>query len=441
LSIISKPAVGATGWNSQVDALIDAANGLAQSTKTANYTLALADAGTVVEMNSSSARTVTIPINSSVAFPVGTVIEVQRLGTGLVAIVPTGGVTLHSPAGVAARAQYSSILLRKRATDEWVVAGDVVDRNVDPAWMVGMVSNADITVEAFRAIDLGCPTLRVEFYYTDTVASLKPVIDECVQLGIRPQISAAWDNGISVPDLSNLVNWATAFGPGGSNWPGGSSPYALLNIELGNENSFGYKSGTWNTGGYATIAQSYGSRVLALQNALIATGTAVKTLVELEDGSSGSANWINNVVIGGSTAIFTNMAGPTVHAYGPDWETKVNRVAGFLATAGSTKPYYVTETGISTDNGTTLDDNYGYALNVTYEQAAVDLTSTVTGMQANSHVRQVMLYQVSDQAAPGATTGRESYFGAVQQDGSGKGGLTTAVRQLLSSSYNDAYSL
>ena len=45
------------------------------NTQTANYTLVLGDAGKSVEMNNASARTITVPPNSSVAFPTGTVIE------------------------------------------------------------------------------------------------------------------------------------------------------------------------------------------------------------------------------------------------------------------------------------------------------------------------------------------------------------------------------
>lgn len=98
---------------------------ITQSTKTANYTLALVDNGTVVEVNMAGAGTVTVPPNSSVAFPIGTVIEVCRIGAGSVTLVAGSGVTLRNPnSGLALRAQYSTASIRKRATDEWVVSGD-----------------------------------------------------------------------------------------------------------------------------------------------------------------------------------------------------------------------------------------------------------------------------------------------------------------------------
>ena len=105
-------------------ALTSAVNTMAASTKTASYTLALVDAGTVVEMNVAAANTVTVPPNSSVAFPTGTVVEVNQIGTGQTTIVAGAGVTLRASSTLVLRAQWASVSLRKRATDEWVVQGD-----------------------------------------------------------------------------------------------------------------------------------------------------------------------------------------------------------------------------------------------------------------------------------------------------------------------------
>jgi len=94
--------------------------------KTAAYTLALTDAGSAVEVTSASAVSVTVPPNSSVAFPVGTVIEVAQLGTGQVTIAPGSGVTINSPGSLTkTRTQYSSASLRKRGTDAWLLVGDL----------------------------------------------------------------------------------------------------------------------------------------------------------------------------------------------------------------------------------------------------------------------------------------------------------------------------
>ncbi len=84
------------------------------------------DAGTVVEMNSASALVFTIPSSANVFYDVHTVIEVFRLGTGTVTIAAAGGVTLRSPAGTfTIRAQYSTVAIRQRSQDEWVLSGDL----------------------------------------------------------------------------------------------------------------------------------------------------------------------------------------------------------------------------------------------------------------------------------------------------------------------------
>lgn len=92
----------------------------------ANYALVLSDAGKVVEMDSISANTLTVPANAVVSFPVGTVIEVHRYGTGQTTLAPSVGVTLRSAGDrLKLASQYSAASLRKRATNEWVVSGDL----------------------------------------------------------------------------------------------------------------------------------------------------------------------------------------------------------------------------------------------------------------------------------------------------------------------------
>ena len=94
--------------------------------KTADYTLVLTDAGKVIEINSGSSENVTIPPNSSVAFPVGTQIVIVRLGAGAVVIVEGSGVTTRSDGDKAKiKSQYSSCVLIKHETDEWYILGNL----------------------------------------------------------------------------------------------------------------------------------------------------------------------------------------------------------------------------------------------------------------------------------------------------------------------------
>jgi hypothetical protein len=89
------------------------------------YTLVLADQGKLVEMSNASAITLTVPLNSSVAFPTGTQINLLQTGAGQVTVAGAGGVTVNATPGLKLRAQWSSATLVKRGTDTWVLLGDL----------------------------------------------------------------------------------------------------------------------------------------------------------------------------------------------------------------------------------------------------------------------------------------------------------------------------
>jgi hypothetical protein len=90
-----------------------------------SYTLVLSDASDLTEINSASANNLTVPLNSSVAFPVGTQISLLQVGAGQMTVVATSGVTINATPGLKLRAQWSSATLIKRATDTWVLVGDL----------------------------------------------------------------------------------------------------------------------------------------------------------------------------------------------------------------------------------------------------------------------------------------------------------------------------
>jgi hypothetical protein len=99
---------------------------LSTNARTAAYTLVLSDADKMVEMNVGSANNLTVPLNSSVAYPVGTQINILQTGAGQTTIVATGGVTINATPGLKLRAQWSSATLIKRATNTWVAIGDLI---------------------------------------------------------------------------------------------------------------------------------------------------------------------------------------------------------------------------------------------------------------------------------------------------------------------------
>jgi hypothetical protein len=93
------------------------------------YTTVLADNGKLITLSNASAIAVTIPLNSSVAYPVGAQLNFAQLGAGQVTVSGSGGVTIVSTGATAstpkARAQYSTLTAVQTSTDNWIVMGDI----------------------------------------------------------------------------------------------------------------------------------------------------------------------------------------------------------------------------------------------------------------------------------------------------------------------------
>ena len=96
------------------------------------YTLVSGDAGkALLASNSSTAGTVYVPTNASVAYAIGTQITIIQTGSGQLTVTATssGTTTILSTGATAAspkcRVQYSALTLLKTATDTWYCFGDV----------------------------------------------------------------------------------------------------------------------------------------------------------------------------------------------------------------------------------------------------------------------------------------------------------------------------
>jgi hypothetical protein len=111
--------------------LTDPKINLAFDAETASYTAVLANNGQIVTMDNASANTFSIPTNASVAFPIGTQINVLQIGAGQTTIqaVTSGTTTIQSTGAAAAapklRVRYSAATCVKAGTDLWYVFGDI----------------------------------------------------------------------------------------------------------------------------------------------------------------------------------------------------------------------------------------------------------------------------------------------------------------------------
>jgi len=94
--------------------------------ETATFELVLDDDGQVMKINSASAVIITVPLNSNVAFPIGTQIAVVRYGAGTVTFAPESTVNIRSAeSNLAILNQYASVALLKIGTDEWSLVGSL----------------------------------------------------------------------------------------------------------------------------------------------------------------------------------------------------------------------------------------------------------------------------------------------------------------------------
>ena len=99
------------------------------------YTTVLGDANNLITLSNASAVTVTVPLNSSVAYPINTVLSFEQLGTGNTSICPASGAvvtfqsarfgqtTSSSPVTgcIALNGIYGLLQMKQTSTNNWYV--------------------------------------------------------------------------------------------------------------------------------------------------------------------------------------------------------------------------------------------------------------------------------------------------------------------------------
>ena len=91
----------------------------------ASYTAVLSDAGGLVTIDNVGANTFTVPPNSSVAYPIGTVLTVRQKGAGQTTVTQGAGVTITAAVSkgllISEQGEWASLV--KEGTDTWSIAG------------------------------------------------------------------------------------------------------------------------------------------------------------------------------------------------------------------------------------------------------------------------------------------------------------------------------
>lgn len=144
---------------------------LSLNDQTSSYTLSLSDAGKLVRMNVASANNLTVPPNSSVAFPVGTFIYVEQIGAGLTSFVQGSGVTITSSSGLLTTPQANLLMvLTKTGTNTWdlqnggapatfkTIASDVLTTSTSQVNVTGLSFSleANSSYRVSGVIRIGC---------------------------------------------------------------------------------------------------------------------------------------------------------------------------------------------------------------------------------------------------------------------------------------------
>ncbi len=95
-------------------------------TQTGSFTLALTDANRYENCTGAALTIVTVPLNATIPFPVGTEIDFFQAGAGIVRFAAAGGVTINSIfSNLSVANQFSGASLKKVDTDVWNLVGNL----------------------------------------------------------------------------------------------------------------------------------------------------------------------------------------------------------------------------------------------------------------------------------------------------------------------------
>lgn len=91
------------------------------------YGVVLSDAGKMITMNHSSANTITIPSNASVAFPVDTEIGFMQLGDGATTVaINTDTLEVNAALTTVLNGKNAVACVKKVTATKWVLFGNLV---------------------------------------------------------------------------------------------------------------------------------------------------------------------------------------------------------------------------------------------------------------------------------------------------------------------------
>ena len=179
------------------------------------YTLAATDFTKLVTLSNASAVTVTVPLESSVAWVAGTQLRLMNLGAGVVTVVGAVGVTINgSPLTLS---QYKQGTLTKTGTNTWTFTGSASAPGMDLITPTS-VAGSGVTLSGGEVTFSAATTISVNGVFTATYDNYRMVWESSLaageqSLGIRMRLSGT-DNSSSNYTSQYLFADAASTGQG-----------------------------------------------------------------------------------------------------------------------------------------------------------------------------------------------------------------------------------
>ena len=233
------------------------------------YSLAATDFTKLVTLSNASPVTVTVPLESSVAWVAGTQLRLMNLGAGVVTVVGAGGVTINgSPLTLA---QYKEGTLTKTGTNIWTFVGSPSAPGMDlitPTSVAGSgvtVSGGAVSFSASSTVSVnGCFTSAYENYVAVFTASSSVALAE---IRMRLRVSGTDDSANSYkfvnlfiePSLSASRATSTSMyaGRASNNADANSLTVDIFRPQIANRTIFNAQNTLSINNGFAMVSGGY----------------------------------------------------------------------------------------------------------------------------------------------------------------------------------------
>ena len=122
--VLTTNGSGTLSWSTDATGGGGASYSAVRTQSGTTYTLVIGDAGDYIQTTSTTAVTITVPPQSSVAWAADTEIYFEQNNTGQLTIAAGSGVTINSSETLKTFARYSVIALKRVAEDVWTLTGE-----------------------------------------------------------------------------------------------------------------------------------------------------------------------------------------------------------------------------------------------------------------------------------------------------------------------------